>query len=196
MITLRAGHNLTHHNSNLYSIFSVLTLPTALWSVTRMVDLTPVKLQWQSEWKKFTRYEIEIPWLPHETPEEHQARHDEVKRQIQENYMQIDPSKRDWTAEDYEWDFEPDPKLGATALGSSLQTMPMKFHVYKHLMAGSLSIFLGIYTIPAKTHWQIVSGVRFVWTARALIIIPGLTGTMRTPTLSPTRWRNFWGIKS
>ena len=74
MTTLRTRYDLTLRSSNQYSLSeSGFTMPAALWNVNRMVDLTPIKLHWQSEWKRFTCYEIEVGWRKKETAEEHQA---------------------------------------------------------------------------------------------------------------------------
>lgn len=57
-----------------------------------MVDLTPVKLQWQSERKKFSCLEIEIEWRGGDDGE---ARSSAGRcTAIQEDYTRADPTMR------------------------------------------------------------------------------------------------------
>ena len=112
MEATRAGCSVAIRTAALYSFSeSGLTLPAYTWNVNRSVDLTPIKVKWESLWNKFTCYTVEFEHRDGESMEELQARKDEVSRQVREAHGLEQFSAR---SDDQMGDvFRPDPAFGA-----------------------------------------------------------------------------------
>ncbi|KFZ11681.1 hypothetical protein V502_07464 [Pseudogymnoascus sp. VKM F-4520 (FW-2644)] len=112
MKATRAGCSVMIRTATLYSFSeSGLTLPAYAWNVNRSVDLTPIKVKWESLWNKFTCYTVEFEHRDGESREELQARKDEVSRQVREAHglEQSFSARSDETGDV----FQPDPAFGA-----------------------------------------------------------------------------------
>lgn len=112
MKATRAGCSVIIRTATLYSFSECgLTLPAYAWNINRSVDLTPIKVKWESLWNKLTCYTVEFEHRDGESKEELQTRQDEVSRQVREAHglEQSFSGRSDETGDV----FQPDPAFGA-----------------------------------------------------------------------------------